>query len=86
MVIPLHSGLQINILRNTIAPQEPRPVLVYHGKDDCIWEAKIEGFKFIPDNTDGHRLPLPNLIDVGFNVTCTVNGTVLLDAIIIARG
>ena len=85
MVISLHSGLQIDILRNAIAPHEALTDLVYRGKDDCIWEAKREGFKFIPNNADGHRLPLPNSIDVGFNVTCTVNGTVLLDAIIVAR-
>ena len=86
MVIPLHSGIQIDILRDTIAPHEPLTDLVYRGKDDCIWEAKREDFKFIPDDADGHRLPLPNSIDDGFNVTCTVNGTVLLDAIIVARG
>ena len=86
MVISLNSGLQIDILRSSIAPQEPLPVLVYHGEGDCIWEAKRVDFKFIPDDADGHRLPLPNSIDDGFNVTCTVNGTVLLDAIIVARG
>ena len=32
MLTPLHSGIQIDILRDTIAPQEPPPVLVYHGE------------------------------------------------------
>ena len=84
MVIPLHSGLQIDILRRSIAPQEPD--LVYHGEDDCIWAVRNFGFTLTPDDVDGHRLPLPNSIDVGFNVTCTVNGTELLNAIIFARG
>ena len=75
MVISLHSGIQ-----------EPLPVL-YHGKDDCIWEIKIEGNRFpAPNTADGHRLPLLNSFITGINVKCAVNGTELLDAIIVARG
>ena len=86
MVIPLHSGLQIDILRDTIAPQHTPPVLVYHGKDDCIWEVKTEDFTLTPNGANGHRLPLPNSINTGLNLKCAVNGTVLLDAIILTRG
>ena len=87
MVIPLHSGLQIDILRNTVAPQQPRPVLVYHGEDDCIWEIKIGDSIFpAPSNADGHRLPLLNSFITSINVKCAINGTELLDAIIVARG
>ena len=83
LVIPLHSGLQFDILRRSIAPQEPD--LVYHGEDDCIWAVRYFGFTLTPNDVDGHRLPLPNSIN-GINVMCTVNGTELLDAIIFVRG
>ena len=86
MVISLNSGLQFDILRNSIAPQPP-PVLVYHGEGDCVWEIKIEGNSFpAPNTADGHRLPLLNSFSTGINVKCAVNGTELLDAIIVARG
>ena len=84
MVISLHSGLQIDILRDTIAPHEPD--LVYHGKDDCIWEVKTEDFTLTPNGANGHRLPLLNSITTRVNVMCTVNGTELLDAITLTRG
>ena len=83
MVISLHSGLQIDILRSSIAPQEPPPVLVYHGEGDCVWEITIGGSTFTPDIADGHRLPLLNSF---ITVKCAVNGTELLNAIIVARG
>ena len=86
MVTPLHSGLQIDILKDTIAPQEPPPVLVYHGKDDCIWEVKTEDFTVTPNDANGHRLPLQHSINTRVNVKCTVNGTELLDAITLTRG
>ena len=84
MVISLNSGLQFDILRSSIAPQEPD--LVYHGEDDCVWEIKIGNFFLAPGNADGHRLPLLNSFITGFNIKCAVNGTELLDAIIVARG
>ena len=82
----LNSGLQIEILRDTIAPHEPPPILVYHGKDDCIWEIKTEDFTLTPNGANGHRLPLQHSISTRVNVTCAVNGTELLDAIILTRG
>ena len=86
-ILLLHSGLQIDILRRSIAPQEPPPALVYHGEDDCVWEIKIEGNGFpAPNTADGHRLPLLNSFNTGINVKCAVNGTELFDAIIVARG
>ena len=62
-------------------------MLIYHGEADCIWGVKIENNNFpAPNSADGHRLPLLNSFNIGINVKCEVNRTVLLDVIIFARG
>ena len=79
------SGLHIEILSNSIVPQ--LPVLVYHGEGNCEWDLRIINMDIkIVTGSDSQRLPLANGIIFDLRATCTVNGTVLLNAIISTRG
>ena len=74
------SGLQIEILSSSIVPQPP--ALVYHGEGDCEWKLLIIGTPFIIGSV-GQRLSLQNSVS---EVTCTVSGTILLNATVSITG
>ena len=60
---------------------------MYHGEGDCEWNRRtIIGDFTIDTESDGQRLPLVNSIITDLRATCTVNGTVLLNATISTRG
>ena len=57
---------------------------MYRGENDCVWRIKIDTDYFpAPESADSHRLPLQ---DSYKNVECTVNGSRVLDVIILVTG
>ena len=63
---------------------EPLPALVYRGENDCVWRIKIGNEYFpAPQGANGHRLQLQ---DSYKNVECKINGSRVLDVIILVTG